>query len=171
MAEISETTPKTSRKKVLYVAASVALAALASWALQPWFHKSEDAVTVLVTVFSILAGFLAAVMAIVANDRVLRGRNWKQDTYYLRLIKNELLKYSVIFHIYLITLVLSFVVSLDDHWPTWSQFWLERGLLFSTTLGVLYSFQLPALISRKHIDAMEHQIRQRRAKETGESQD
>ncbi|WP_342596321.1 hypothetical protein AAGT95_09475 [Salinicola lusitanus] len=168
MAEINAQKQRISKKKVFYVAASLVLAALASWKLQPWFHSSEDAVTVLVTVFSILAGFLAAVMAIVANDRILRGRNWRQDTYYLRLIKNELLKYSIIFYIYLVTLVLSFVVSLDSHWPDWSQCWLERALLFTTTLGVLYSFQLPALISRKHVNAMQHQIRQRREKETGE---
>lgn len=160
--------PRISRKKVAFELASWMLAGVASWLLQPWYHRSEDAVSVLVTVFSILAGFLAAVMAIVANDRVLRGRNWRQDTYYLRLIRNELRRHKLTFYIYLMVLVLAFLTTLSSSWPALAQRIVEHALIFFTTLGIVHSFQLPEILSRKHISAMEHQIRRRREQETGE---
>lgn len=159
--------PKVSRRKVATEIISVAVALLASWLLQPWYHRSEDGTTVLVTVFSILAGFLAAVMAIVANDRVLRGRNWRQDTYYLAEIRRELLRHSVTFYIYLAVLVLAFLTSISSTWPIWAQRWTEHGLLFFATLGIFHSFQLPKILSRKHVTAMEKEIRRRRERETG----
>lgn len=168
MAAMSLDQPRISRKKVIVALVSVLLAGVASWFLQPWYHSSKDAVTVLVTVFSILAGFLAAVMAIVANDRVLRGRNWRQDTYYLRLIRNELRLHQLTFYIYLAVLVLAFMSSLDSSWPCLAQRLVEHGLLFFTTLGIIQSFQLPEVLKRKHISAMEHNIRRRRESETGE---
>lgn len=166
MAEISSS-PKISKRKVAMEVASVVIAVLAGWLLQPWYHRSDDATSVLVTVFSILAGFLAAVMAIVANDRVLRGRNWRQDTYYLREIRRELLRHSVTFYVYLAVLVLAFLTSISATWPLWVQQWTEHGLLFFATLGIFHSFQLPKILSRKHVTAMEKEIRRRREKETG----
>lgn len=160
--------PKISKKKVLFELASLLLAGCAAWWLQPWYHGSEDAVTVIVTVFSILAGFLAAVMAIVANDRVLRGRNWRQDTYYLQLVNNELLRHKVTFFIYLAVLVLAMLDTLSDTWPYPAQRAVEHLLLFFATLGIVHSFQLPEILKRKHVSAMEHKIRRRREKETGE---
>lgn len=166
MAEITRG-PRISKRKVAMEVVSVVIALLAGWLLQPWYHRSEDATSVLVTVFSILAGFLAAVMAIVANDRVLRGRNWRQDTYYLREIRRELLRHSVTFYVYLAVLVLAFLTSISSTWPLWVQQWTEHGLLFFATLGIFHSFQLPKILSRKHVAAMEKEIRRRREKETG----
>lgn len=166
MAEITRG-PRISKRKVAMEVVSVVIALLAGWLLQPWYHRSEDATSVLVTVFSILAGFLAAVMAIVANDRVLRGRNWRQDTYYLREIRRELLRHSVTFYVYLAVLVLAFLTSISSTWPLWVQQWTEHGLLFFATLGIFHSFQLPKILSRKHVTAMEKEIRRRREKETG----
>ncbi|MGM0913753.1 MAG: hypothetical protein ACQEXC_00485 [Pseudomonadota bacterium] len=166
MAEITSG-PRISKRKVAMEVVSVVIAVLAGWLLQPWYHCSDDATSVLVTVFSILAGFLAAVMAIVANDRVLRGRNWRQDTYYLREIRRELVRHSVTFYVYLAVLVLAFLTSISSTWPLWVQQWTEHGLLFFATLGIFHSFQLPKILSRKHVTAMEKEIRRRREKETG----
>ncbi len=161
---------KVSRKRLVFESVSIVLAVAASWFLQPWYHNSASAVSVLVTVFSILAGFLAAVMAIVANDRVLRGRNWRQDTFYLRQIRRELLRHKITFHIYLVVLVLAFLTSISASWPSLVQQAVEHALLFFATLGIVHSFQLPEVLSRKHVSAMEKQIRDRRDIETGTSQ-
>ena len=166
MAEITSG-PRISKRKVAMEVVSVVIAVLAGWLLQPWYHCSDDATSVLVTVFSILAGFLAAVMAIVANDRVMRGRNWRQDTFYLAQIKRELLRHSVTFYVYLAVLVLAFLTSISSTWPLWVQQWTEHCLLFFATLGIFHSFQLPKILSRKHVTAMEKEIRRRREKETG----
>ncbi|WP_237673587.1 hypothetical protein [Vreelandella profundi] len=163
---MTQNTPGLSFRKIVYAGISLLLATFAAWKLQPWYHASEDAVSVLITVFSILTGFLAAVMAIVANDRVLRGRNWRQDTFYLDLIRNELALYKLIFYLYLVVLILSFLTSLEAQWPFPVQIWFERILIFCASLGIFFSFHLPEIISRKHVQAMEHQIRNRRDKET-----
>ncbi|MCK2046173.1 hypothetical protein [Chromohalobacter moromii] len=169
MAAMNTVEQRISRKKVAIEVASLLLSLAVAWFFQPWYHCSDNAIIVVVSVFSMLTGFLVAVMAIVANDRVMRGRNWRQDTFYLRQIKREMLRHKITFYIYLMVLVFAFCASVSGSWPSGAQQAAEHALLFFVSMGLLHSFQLPGVLSRKHITALEEQIRQRRDAETGKS--
>ena len=93
--------PEVSRRKVLLAVLYSLIAAFFAWQFQEKYHNNSNALTVLVTVFSILAGFLIAVMAIVGNERALRGKNWRQDTFYLVQIRRDLKRHAALFYLYL----------------------------------------------------------------------
>jgi uncharacterized membrane protein HdeD (DUF308 family) len=73
MAQVKQVEAKVSKRKLLVFGACVILAGIFAWHFQPKYHDNSNALTVLVTVFSILAGFLVAVMAIVARAQLATG--------------------------------------------------------------------------------------------------
>lgn len=162
---------KVSKRKVCVLICYIALALIFAWHFQPKYHNNSNALTVLVTVFSILAGFLVAVMAIVANDRALRGRNWRQNTFYLRRIRRELRLHSLLFYLYLVVLALSFLTELGLGLPAVIQKSMELLLLFLACLAMLFSFMLPKHLTKRHIDDLEHVIREQQDKEYAEQLD
>lgn len=146
---------------------SVVLACLLAPILQPRFHENEAALSVLVTTFSILAGFLIAVMAIVANDRALRGRNWRQDTADLVAIRQQLIRHQVLFVFYLCILGLAFVVAIKPQWNPALVRWLDYVLIAMSITALILSFRLPGQLTKQHLAQLEKTIRDRKRHEVG----
>lgn len=159
---MSTETSKVSKRKVGIFVCYVALALVFAWHFQPKYHGNGNAMTVLVTVFSILAGFLVAVMAIVSNDRALRGKNWRQNTFYLQQIRRELRMHGLLFYLYLVVLAMAFLTELKLGWPHLVQVGLELFMLFLACLAMLFSFMLPGHLTNRHIKDLEHLIRTQR---------
>lgn len=158
---------KLSWRKIAYVAGCLAVSVFFGWHFQPRYHGNSNALSVLVTVFSILAGFLVAVMAIVGSERSLKGRNWRQDTFYLLQVRHELRKHSALFYLYLIVLAFSFLAALGLGWPKAVQVGVEITLLFLASLAMLLSFSLPSQLTKRHVSDLEAAIKARREKEIG----
>lgn len=150
-----------------YIVTCIVVSVFFAWQFQPKYHNNSNALSVLVTVFSILAGFLVAVMAIVGSERALKGRNWRQDTFYLLQVKQDLQKHAALFYLYLFVLALSFLASLKLGWPSLIQTSVECVLLFLACLAMLLSFSLPGQLTRRHVSDLESAIKARREKETG----
>ncbi|EPL7484596.1 hypothetical protein R4J70_13355 [Pseudomonas aeruginosa] len=167
MEKVNIPARKTSWRKVAYIATCIAMSVFFAWQFQPKYHDNSNALSVLVTVFSILAGFLVAVMAIVGSERALKGRNWRQDTFYLLHVKQDLQKHSALFYLYLFVLALSFLASLKLGWPDIIQTGVECVLLFLACLAMLLSFSLPGQLTRRHISDLEGAIKARREREAG----
>jgi hypothetical protein len=132
----------------------------------PWYQGNAGARSVLVTVFSILAGFLVAVMAIVADDRALSGRNWREDTFLLKSVRSQLVRHRLLFQLYLVILVLCFVDALHPNWPSSIELWSERMTLFFSIIGVATSFSLPGQLTRRHLERLKRAIKDRRERES-----
>ena len=156
---------------VIYISLTAVLSVLSAPYLQVWYHNSRDAATILATVLSILAGFLIAVMTIVADDRSLRGKNWRQDTYYLETIQRQLLRHKFMFNLYLIVLVLIFLASLDLPWEPHYQAWTERVLLGLAVFSLSLSFRLPGEVTTRHIRELKRLIQDRRRSEDIDNDD
>jgi predicted ABC-type exoprotein transport system permease subunit len=170
MASMKDNTKKINYSLVTYVALAALLALLCAPIFQPVYVKSKDAAVILATVLAILAGFLVAVMAIVADERTLRGKNWRQDTYYLQEADRQLTRHKLMFHLYLIVLVLIFVISLDLPWPASWQIWTERVMLFLATFSLLLSFRLPGELTSRQISQLRRMIDDRRTRDSGDSE-
>ena len=155
-----------SPRKIATTVAICVVSALAAWFLQPSYHNNANAIMVAATVFSVLAGFLIAVIAITADERSLRGSNWRQDVAYLELIRGDVRRHRNLFVLYLLVLLLVFVGSMDLPWPVFAQVWLERVLLFLAICALLVSFQIPGYLMRRHVARLEELIRERRLRET-----
>lgn len=154
-----------SPRKIAITVAICAMSALSAWFLQPSYHDNANAIMVAATVFSVLAGFLIAVIAITADERSLRGRNWRQDVVYLELIRRDVRRHRNLFVLYLLVLLLVFVGSMDLPWPVFAQVWLERVLLFLAICALLVSFQIPGYLMRRHVSRLEELIRERQQRE------
>ncbi|MEG9623093.1 hypothetical protein [Pseudomonas guariconensis] len=166
MEKVNIPARKTSWRKVAYIVTCVIVSVFFAWQFQPKYHDNSNALSVLVTVFSILAGFLVAVMAIVGSERALKGRNWRQDTFYLLHVKQDLQKHSALFYLYLLVLALSFLASLKLDWPHILQTGVECVLLFLACLAMLLSFSLPGQLTRRHVSDLENAIKARRGRES-----
>ncbi|MDT4863696.1 hypothetical protein FQZ97_984140 [compost metagenome] len=169
MAEVTPDEPRVSGRKVLLAGLYTLIAAFFAWQFQARYHDNSNALTVLVTAFSILAGFLIAVMAIVGNERALRGRNWRQDTFYLVQVRRELKRHAALFYLYLTILAMAFLASLNLAWPRTIQVGVEGVLLFLACLAMLLSFSLPGQLTRRHIKDLEAVIRARQDEEIRQS--
>ncbi|MBL0845111.1 hypothetical protein [Pseudomonas mediterranea] len=156
---------KLSWRKVIYFFMCVVISIFFAWKFQPNYHENSNALSVLVTVFSILAGFLVAVMAIVGSERALKGRNWRQDTFYLIKVKQDLQRHAALFYLYLQVLALSFLATLKFEWPEIVQISIETVLLFLACLAMLLSFSLPGQLTRRHLSDLEFAIKMRRDKD------
>lgn len=171
MEKLNSSHGKLSWQKITYVVICIATSVFFAWQFQPKYHGNSNALSVLVTVFSILAGFLVAVMAIVGSERALKGNNWRQDTFYLTRVKQDLQKHSALFYLYLLVLALSFLAALDLGWANPIQAGLEGILLFLACLAMMLSFSLPGQLTKRHVSALETAIKARRERETGNAND
>lgn len=150
-------------KGALYACISVASAYL----LQPWFHKNDSAFNVLITVFSILAGFIVVVTALVADDRALRGENWRQDVRLMKTIKHQLYRHYWSFQAYLAVLVLLFFLTLAPELPGWLQLSVEYAAIGVGMFVFLLSFSLPMQLMKRQIETLNTAIKDRRKSEDG----
>jgi zinc transporter ZupT len=154
-----------SYKKVVKLLILLLLAGISAYYLQPWYAQSDRASIIIVSVFSMLSGFLLAVMAVVANDKSLRGRNWREKTYYLQSISDELLRHQITFYVYLLTLVAVFAASVSDTWCSDTQKIAQYALLFFATIGIALSFRLPAELKKRHESMLKNHIENEKEKE------
>lgn len=167
MAKIKTNQKKFSLLKILLFILSVDISVFMSINLQEKYHGNSNAMTVLVTAFSVLAGFLVAVTALVASNKSTRGGNWRQSTFYLQESRRELLKHELLFYCYLVVLALAFLVELKLGWCDLIQRWAEYALIFFATLSLFWSFFLPRQLTSKHLIELDRAIKERRDKETG----
>jgi len=65
-------------KRLLMLLAGVAISAFIGVRFQPMISNNSDAVNTVVTIFSILAGFLIAVITFIAEPTLKQAKNWDE---------------------------------------------------------------------------------------------
>ena len=110
--------------------AGVAAAALG----QPLIHGNSNATGIIVTVFSVLAGFLVGIIALIGEPSAVASRNsWRFTELNRQGVSQRLARNRWMFLLYLLTLTLIFVASLlekiAEPWVSAMLPWLERTYL------------------------------------------
>ncbi|MDR5857945.1 hypothetical protein FZZ93_02450 [Halomonas eurihalina] len=162
---MSNTKVKHKAKRLLGVGVCFLVSIGVAFLLQPKFHGNSDAMNTLVTVFSILAGFLIAVIAMVADERMLGKKSSRHDRFHLIQIKNELIGHRYLFYTYLVILGLAFLVSLDVGWPDRYQRYSEIVLLTLASFALSRSFLLPGCLSKKYTEVLDRAIKNKELEE------
>lgn len=133
------------------------LAGMASYFSQPLIHGNDQAVNVIVTVFSVLSGFLIAIIAIVGDPVLLPPGTWRAAELEREKLNNRLIRHKWLFTLYLITLgLVFFALLLKDKDPN-IVLWLERSFLFFGVFAFILSLTLPGSlmkVQRERIDAV-----------------
>lgn len=125
---------------------------------QPLIHDNNEAMQVLVSVFSVLAGFLIAIITMVGDASLLSGRSWAAAVMGRKQIEVQLAWHKLLFWLYLLTLGLIFAALLVGKiWPT-VLVWLEGLVLFVSTLSFIASMGLPSTLMRVQMDMLDREI-------------
>lgn len=163
-------TTKVDGDKIKFGVMIVLYGCICSYYGQPYIHKNTEALNIIVTVFSILAGFLIAVITLVGDPASLPKGSWRAARLASDLIYLRLEKHSVLFLAYLSTLLLIFVDVLLKGNGGILGLWLERIYLFGATSSLILSFRLPSSLMALHQERIEQEIDSRR-KQAGISDD
>jgi MFS family permease len=129
-----------------------------------WLKDDKDALTNILTFFAVLAGFLVAVIALVADDRGLRGSSWRAKHYNAKIIRRRLLRHRMLFSLYLLACFLAFLASLklpisEQHWS-----WLNGSTLCVAVFAFLLSFSLPHNLSAEYLKRVNSAIEEAKKK-------
>ncbi|MCV0371688.1 hypothetical protein [Filomicrobium sp.] len=123
---------------------------------------NERATGVIVTVFSILAGFLIAVMTLLGDQSMLPG-SWRFASVYKTRIRAKLTRQKWLFCLYLVTLAIIFVSSLLGEKHQEVLVWLERVYFGLATTAFTLSFRLPWTLMAIQMDRLDAVVESRRA--------
>jgi hypothetical protein len=155
-------TPPLDWRKVAFLAFTVAFSLVFSWAGQPLIHGNQSAIDVIVTVFSILAGFLVAIIAIIGDPASIPKGSWRVAELKAPLIDEKINKQKWLFTGYLVTLGLIFASLLVSKSSAQLSTILEHIYLFLSSLAFIYSLKLPGFLSRIQRERVNDEIEARR---------
>ena len=153
------------KEKVKYGIYIVLWSLLASYFGQPLIHGNQDAINVIVTVFSILAGFLVAVITLVGDPKSLPSGSWQVARMGSDLTYNRLIRHKWLFKGYLITLFLIFASIVAKNKFPITQVVLEYIYMFFAATSCFLSFMLPSALMELQKERIEHEIEERRKNE------
>jgi hypothetical protein len=131
---------------------------------QPYVHGNEEARSVIVNVFSILAGFLITVMTLLGEPGLFRSRTWRADAARRENMHRRLLRHKLLFLAYLTTLGLIFGTTIvAKRYPESDcVVWLERIYLAMAVLAFLCSLILPSKLMSLQLAKYDAQIEARK---------
>ncbi len=152
-------------EKIKVTIAVILWSGLGSYFAQPLIHGNQDAINVIVTVFSILAGFLVAVITLVGDPKSLPSGSWQKARLGSELTYNRLTRHKWLFKLYLGTLALVFISMLMKTKLKEYQSYVEYVYLFLAIAAFCLSFKLPSSLMHLQQERIEHEIEERRKKE------
>jgi len=129
---------------------------------QPLVHGNELAINVIVTAFSILAGFLVAIMTIMGDPGVFGGRSWRANEFNRKRVFNQLARQKWMFILYLATLGLIFAASLLKNILPDLVVWVERIYLGTAITAFILSLGLPSALMNIQLARHEEIIKAKR---------
>ena len=117
----------------------------------------------IVTVFSILAGFLIAVITLIGDPKSLPLGTWRAARLASERTYSRLVRQQWLFYIYLLALVLIFVSMLaKKKFPAVNHV-IEYAYLFFSNAAFIFSFRLPGTLMELQKERVEQEIEERKA--------
>jgi MFS family permease len=134
-------------KRLIYAAFSVVGAAVAAYYSQPAVKDNTDLILIIITVLTVFAGFLIAIISIIGDPIMIPEGSWRTSELGRDRMDDRLFWHIVLFSLYLLAIGLLFVgVVLEKTLPIESlwRVWIERSYLFLGILSFLLTFLLPS---------------------------
>lgn len=125
---------------------------------------NKDAINLIVTVFSILSGFLISIITIIGDPSIVASRNsWRFTQLNKKNVRRRLLRNKVMFTMYLLTLFLIFVSTVLSGFPLIKEI-VERAFIFFAVTAFLLSFSLPWSLTKIQMDRYQELLEDQRSK-------
>lgn len=154
---------KLDLSKILLGIIAIVIGGVSAYYGQPLIHKNDQAINLIVTVFSVLSGFLIAIIAIIGDPMLLPPGTWRAAEMGREKLEKKLVRHKFLFFLYLLTLGVVFLTLLfkDDYLQL--TVWLERIFLFSGTAAFFCSTWLPGSLMKGQQDKINAVIEHRRS--------
>ena len=118
-------------------------------------------VRVVVTIFAILTGFILAIITIAGDPGRLYLGSWRVASAHRRQIKRSLLRYQLLFYVYLIVLAGAFATTIAQSVAPsgWVAHWLERFTMSACVAAFWWSLGLPTAHVRSQVDRLDQEVK------------
>lgn len=162
---------KISCGRVVLLLLSLAAGVVAAKYGRPLVHGNELAANIIVTTFTVLAGFLVAIMAILGDPGGLLPGSWRIASAQRRALRRKMLVHKYLFYAYLATIALVFGAAMlkglppelsANHWIKRATEWTERLYAGFAVTGLIWSFALPGSLMRLNEQRVDAVIEARR---------
>lgn len=121
------------------------------------FRSTSTIQDFFVTIYSILVGFLVAVMAVILDPGVVLRGSWRIAHLQRAEMRKRFYRHIFIFYTYLITLVFVFILKIDKWMIPGIETWIGKFAAFFAVSSLIWSFDLPISlfnIQRDKFDAI-----------------
>ncbi|WP_263568317.1 hypothetical protein [Paracoccus sp. DMF] len=149
---------KTDWGRLGKLAVAVAVSAAVGYFFQPMVAGNTNAVNTVVTIFSILAGFLIAVITLIAEPTLKQAKNWQELQLMKKTVQRKLFRQKLLFFLYLITLGVALGTFLVPDTQAELRRWLETVFLGLATFVFLASFDLPGSLMKIQMERYEAEM-------------
>lgn len=141
------------------------IGAITAFKAQPYVGRNSDVILIVVTVFTVFAGFLVAIIALIGDPILIRNGTWRAAEIGRDQVQRRLIWHIGLFALYLLTIALLFTGvicerALDEH--SIIRLWVERAYLFLGVTSFLFTFALPVMLLRMQQARYDAEIERRR---------
>jgi hypothetical protein len=133
--------------RILFFLFCIAAGAAGAYFTQPYASKNSDLILIIITVVTVFAGFLIAIITIIGDPILIPEGSWRTSESGRARMIQRLNLHVALFMLYLITVAFLFVgVVLDKalHDDSLWKIWIERSYLFFGITSFLLTFGLPS---------------------------
>ena len=146
------------RSAYIFICVSISIAA--AYFGSHLIRNNSDANTILITMFTVFAGFLVAVMVIIGDPAMIPAGSWRVAENRRENVERSLVRHMWLFWIYLAVIGLIFLVSIlkeaKFEYVEEVRGYVERAYMFMAVFSFLLTLALPKMVSdvqRARVDA------------------
>lgn len=103
--------------RAAFVIGCFLLGAAVSYFFEPYVYRNADAVGIFVTVYTVFAGFLVAVITVLGDPSILPSGDWKGAETHREQVEKRIIRHVWLFVLYLVTIGLIFASTLLNKAP------------------------------------------------------
>lgn len=140
------------------LAGTIVVSGAVGYLFQPMVAHNTNAVNTVVTIFSILAGFLIAVITLIAEPTLKQAKNWQELQLMKKTVQRKLFRQKLLFFLYLTTLGVALGTFLVPDTYAELRRWLETIFLGLATFVFLASFELPGSLMKIQMERYEAEM-------------
>jgi len=156
--------------RIIFITVCLAVGAIGAYYAQPFARGNGDIVLVVTTVFTVFAGFLVAIIAVLGDPSLVPGDDWKAVENRRNSIDGRIIWHIWLFVTYLATLAVLFVSIVLEKIPCAIvsdrvKGWIEFGYLFVGIFSFCLSFALPFALLKLQMRRLDEETERRRARQ------
>lgn len=144
----------------------VVLSCVISYFTQPYIHGNEKAIDLIINVFSILAGFLVAIMTLFSDFTIDNETNWREISHQEKNIRVRATKNKSLFYCYLLVLIFVFLsILLEKSKVEWHKVIVmcaEYIYITFSCIALGYSLFLPSKIYHLQKEKIDLALKERK---------